>query len=100
MRQHRSTTQAISVQPVPVAGPSYTQLRIRLLGDFALYLDGALVTSVKSARLQSLLAYLLIHRDAPQTRQHVAFLFWPDSSEAQSQSNLRHLLHSLQRALP
>jgi predicted ATPase/DNA-binding SARP family transcriptional activator len=100
MRQHRSTTQAISVQPVPVAGSSYTQLRIRLLGDFALYLDGVLVTSVKSARLQSLLAYLLIHRDAPQTRQHVAFLFWPDSSEAQSQSNLRHLLHSLQRALP
>jgi DNA-binding SARP family transcriptional activator len=53
-----------------------------------------------SARAESLLAYLLLHRDAPQPRQHLAFLLWPDSSEAQAQTNLRKVLHTLRRALP
>src|SRR5439155_15661346 len=33
-------------------------------------------------------------------RQHLAFLLWPDSIEAQARTNLRHLLHLLRRALP
>ncbi len=45
-------------------------------------------------RMQSLLAYLLLHRHTQQNRQHVAFLFWPDLSEAQSRNNLRQVLHS------
>ena len=53
-----------------------------------------------SARAESLLAYLLLHREAPQTRQRLAFLLWPDSSEPQARTNLRHLLHVLRRALP
>ena len=52
------------------------------------------------ARAESLLAYLLLHRDAPQPRQRLAFLLWPDSSEAQARTNLRHVLHTLRRALP
>ena len=64
-------------------------MHFRLLGDFALSLDHTPV-AVRSSRLQSLLAYLLLHRDAPQPRQHIAYLFWPDSSEAQAQSNLRN----------
>ena len=46
-----------------------------------------------SARAESLLAYLLLHREAPQPRQRLAFLLWPDSSEPQARTNLRHLLH-------
>src|SRR5215212_11434025 len=53
-----------------------------------------------SARAESLLAYLLLHRDAPQPRQHLAFLLWPDSAEPQARTNLRHLLHTLRHALP
>ncbi len=53
-----------------------------------------------SPRLQSLLAYLLIHRAAPQTRQQIAFLFWPETSDAQAQTNLRQLLHTLKRRFP
>jgi DNA-binding SARP family transcriptional activator len=53
-----------------------------------------------SPRLQSLLAYLLLHRDAPQSRAHLAFLFWPESTEAQAQTNLRNLLYHLRHALP
>ena len=75
-------------------------LHIHLLGDFRLVHGEEPVTSVKPARLQALLAYLLLHRDAPQLRHHVAFLFWPDSTEAQALTNLRNLLHLLRRALP
>ncbi|GIV96621.1 MAG: hypothetical protein KatS3mg057_1278 [Herpetosiphonaceae bacterium] len=33
------------------------------------------LVAVNTSRLQSLLAYLLLHRDAPQPRQQLAFLF-------------------------
>ncbi|MEZ4610129.1 MAG: hypothetical protein R2838_07755 [Caldilineaceae bacterium] len=42
-----------------------TTLQIRLLDTFELRSNGALVTTVDSARLQSLLAYLLLHRSSP-----------------------------------
>lgn len=77
-----------------------SQIQIRLLGDFDLAYDSNVVEGVDKPRLQSLLAYLLIHRDAAQSRQHLAFLFWPDSSEAQAHTNLRNLLHLLRHALP
>ncbi len=58
------------------------------------------MTSVNSPRLQSLLAYLVLHRHAPQPRRYLAFLLWPDSSETQARTNLRNLLHTLRQALP
>jgi DNA-binding SARP family transcriptional activator len=75
-------------------------LQIQLLGSFQLRADGALLTTVNQARQQSLLAYLLLHRQAPQPRQHVAFRLWPDSSEAQAKTNLRRELYHLRRLLP
>src|SRR2546422_495143 len=75
-------------------------LHIRLLGDFSLFYGDQQVTSLNSTRLQSLLAYLVLHRDVPQHRQHLAFLFWPDATEAQARNNLRQLLHQLRQALP
>jgi DNA-binding SARP family transcriptional activator len=75
-------------------------LHVQLLGDFRLVHNGAPITNVRSQRQQSLLAYLAMHGSAPQSRQQLAFLFWPDSSEAQSRTNLRNLLHQLRRDLP
>jgi len=75
-------------------------LHVHLLGDFRLAHGEDPVTSVNTSRLQSLLAYLMMHRDAPQSRHHTAFLFWPDSTEAQALTNLRNLLHHLRHALP
>lgn len=75
-------------------------LHITLLGDFSLTYGDQVVTAVNTARLQSLLAYLVLHRTAPQNRRHLAFLFWPDSAEGQARSNLRNLLHLLRHALP
>ena len=75
-------------------------LHIQLLGDFRLTSESGPVQNFSSSRLQTLLAYLLVHRHAPQPRQHVAFLLWPDSSEPQARTNLRVLLKELRRALP
>ena len=74
--------------------------QIQLLGDFRLTWDDLPAQGLNTPRLQSLLAYLALHRDAPQLRQRIAFLFWPDSSEAQARNNLRQLLHALRGAQP
>ncbi len=76
------------------------KLRIELLGDFRLTLDDTPVTSVNSPRLQALLAYLVLHRHAPQPRSQIAFTFWSDTTEAQAHNNFRQLLFDLRRALP
>ncbi|MBV7331042.1 AAA family ATPase [Chloroflexi bacterium TSY] len=75
-------------------------LQIVLLGSFQLYYDNKAVTTFESPRLQSLLAYLVLHRDAPQPRQQIAYHFWPVSSESQARTNLRKLFLQLRRALP
>lgn len=55
---------------------------------------------ISSPRLQALLAYLALHAGQAQPRRRLAFLLWPDSSEAQAQTNLRTVLHRSQLALP
>ncbi len=75
-------------------------LTVRLLGEVDLRLGRERVPGLDSPRLKSLLAYLLLHRHAPQARSRLAFLHWPDSTEAQARTNLRQLLHHLRRALP
>jgi DNA-binding SARP family transcriptional activator len=84
---------------------THAPLRIRLFGELDLRLGGepgeqTFLPPLESARAGSLLAYLLVHRDAPQPRRHLAFLLWPDSSEAQARTNLRHVLHTLRHSLP
>lgn len=84
-------------------GPLVTvssKLHIGLLGDFRLVYDDESVAAVSGARLQSLLAYLVLASEARHRREHVAFTFWPDSTEEQARTNLRQLLHRLRQALP
>jgi DNA-binding SARP family transcriptional activator len=75
-------------------------LHIQLLGNFRLTYGDSVLTTISAQRMQALLAYLLLHADAPQSRQHLAFLLWPASSESQARSNLRKLLYQLRQALP
>ncbi|GIK36226.1 MAG: SARP family transcriptional regulator [Chloroflexota bacterium] len=78
---------------VPVLG-------VQLLGGFNLIYDAVPITGVNSARLQSLLAYLILHADTPQQRQHLAFILWPDTTESQARNNLRQFFYQLRHALP
>lgn len=63
------------------------KLHIHLLGDFRLVYADAPVSQLNAPRLQALLAYLVLHREAPQPRHHLAFQLWPDTSEAQARTN-------------
>ena len=77
-----------------------TSLSFRLLGDFRIAIDDQPLNVALMPRLQELLAFLCLHRDAPQTRQTIAFLFWPDVNEDQARTNLRKLLLHLRQTLP
>jgi len=76
------------------------EVHLQLLADFCLTYAGKPVTAIDTPRLRALAAYLALHRHAPQPRQHLAFRFWPDSSEAQALTNLRKQLLYLRSALP
>ena len=75
-------------------------LHIQLFGDFALTYNGAPLPGFNTPKLQLLLAYLVLHRDAPQARQALAYLFWPDSNDSQARTNLRNAIHLLRNTLP
>ncbi len=79
-------------------------LQIWLLGEFHLVYTQAAgpgqITPLNTPRLQSLLAYLILHRNAPQPRRQIAFALWPDLPESRARANLRKLFHQLQQALP
>jgi DNA-binding SARP family transcriptional activator len=72
-------------------------LWVQLLGNFALTYRDKLFKSLTAPRLQTLLAYLVLHAGTPQPRRQIAFLFWPDSDESQSRTNLRKLIYDLRQ---
>jgi DNA-binding SARP family transcriptional activator len=76
------------------------RLEVRVLGEVRIRWGDRELPPFESARAESLLAYLLLHRGAPQPREWLAFMLWPDSSEQQARTNLRHVLHTLRGALP
>ncbi len=76
---------------------AFRTLHIHLLGGFRLEEEAEMPPALAQPRLQFLLAYLLLHRQAPVSRQQLAFALWPDSTEEQAYSNL---LHRLRAALP
>jgi DNA-binding SARP family transcriptional activator/tetratricopeptide (TPR) repeat protein len=83
-----------------VAEGSGELLRVRLLGGLDLHHGERCLGPISSARARSLIGYLVLHAGAAQTRQHLAFLLWPDSSEDQARTNLRNVLHALRHGVP
>jgi DNA-binding SARP family transcriptional activator len=75
-------------------------LSIQLFSEFRLRFGDEDPVSLESARAESLLTLLVLDRGRPRSRQHLAFRLWPDSTEGQALTNLRHLLHTLRRAVP
>jgi DNA-binding SARP family transcriptional activator len=77
-----------------------TPIRIELLGTLRFTFGQSLITSVNTNRMRSLLAFLVLHGESMQSREQLASLLWPESTDAQARTNLRQLLHNLRRALP
>ncbi len=76
------------------------RLQLYLLGPFRLLQGDEPVAGFDQARLQHLLAYLVLHRHTPVSRQQLAYIFWPDTPDQQARKNLRTLLTRLRQALP
>src|SRR5215213_11559578 len=75
-------------------------LEVHLLGGFHIQLNGETLSTLIQSRQQSLLAYLILHAGSPQARQHIAFCFWPDSTEERAYGSLRFTIHQLRRTCP
>jgi predicted ATPase len=73
---------------------------VQLLGAFRVALSAESLDGLNSGRLQSFIAFLALNRDTTHLRQRLAYLFWPDSNEAQARNNLRQLLYALRHAAP
>jgi DNA-binding SARP family transcriptional activator/tetratricopeptide (TPR) repeat protein len=73
-------------------------LHVSLLGEQAITEDGTGIQA-RSSRAIALVAFLAAHAGAPQSRQHIAGVFWPDSTDAQALTNLRRELHHLRQIL-
>lgn len=75
-------------------------LTVHLFGSFRLKNSRLEDIPLNSARLQSLLAFILLHRQGPISRQTLSAVFWPNTSDTQSRTNLRNLLYQLRQTLP
>src|SRR5436305_13064699 len=73
-------------------------LRVRLLGDLGLELDGVRIEPPVSRRARSLLGLLALDR-RQHPRPQLAARFWPDVLDDSARTSLRSALAALRRAL-
>ncbi len=74
------------------------QLRIKLLGQYAIQHDGRPLDEL-STKAAEMLCYLFLHRDRPHTRETLAEVLWADIPAERAQKYFRQTLWQLQSAL-
>jgi len=72
---------------------------VRLFGVLEIKIDEQPVTGLRTDKVRALLAYLLVERAHPHTREALAELLWPDQSPDAALHNLRQALSTLRKAL-
>lgn len=88
-----SPTDLLPTEPSP-------GLQIQLFSGFSLRYGDDVVASFTNERSQVLLAYLVLHRQVPHSRQQLACALYPDIFDSQSRTALRKGLYNLRQALP
>src|SRR5829696_8598196 len=73
-------------------------LRVRVLGELELEIDGVPVEPPSSRRARSLLGLLAVDRRM-HARSELAARFWPDVLDESARTSLRSALSALRRAL-
>ena len=73
-------------------------LRVRLVGELRIDLDGCRLDAPASRRARSLLAWLAYHPGL-HARTRVAAVFWPDVLDQSARASLRTTLTTLRRSL-
>ncbi len=74
-------------------------LKIHLLGQFQVSLNGESVSSFVSDKARALLAYLAVEGDHPQRRDILAHLLWPNKTDNRARANLRQVLANLRKVI-
>lgn len=74
-------------------------LSLRLLGAFAVSLDGQSVETFATDKERALLAYLAVEADRPHRRDELSTLLWPDLPAEKARNNFRVTLHRLRQAV-
>ena len=80
----------------PTNGP----LRFALFGRLHIASGDHVTLDLAGHEAAKLLAYLLLHRDRPHWREHLAHQLWDDGSTRDSLKHLRHALWKLHAAVP
>ncbi len=75
-------------------------LAIRLFGHTEMSVDGTPFKFATPRRSLHVLAYLLLNRTAPVTREYLAFLIYPDDDEVAARTKLRATLSDMPKILP
>ena len=75
-------------------------LRLYLLGMLDIRCDGQPLPKPPTLKSQSLLAYLILHRDQPQPRERLADLFWGDRPARKARGSLTTAVWHIRRCLP
>ncbi len=73
---------------------------IRFFGHARFEIGTAISSFRVPPRAIAVLAYLIVHRDAPVDRRFLAEMFWPDDDANDARANLRRHLHVLAHTLP
>jgi DNA-binding SARP family transcriptional activator/tetratricopeptide (TPR) repeat protein len=77
---------------------SHPVLHVQMLGGFSFHLDAGPAPSRLSRSSASLLAFLILHRDRPQTRDLLAGRFWSDLAEDKARRRLSNALWQVNKA--
>jgi DNA-binding SARP family transcriptional activator/tetratricopeptide (TPR) repeat protein len=74
-------------------------LHVRVLGEQTITDGRTASVRIRSSRTVALVGFLAAHAGSPQTRQRIAGLFWPESTDGQALTNLRRELHNLRQII-
>ncbi len=75
-------------------------LEVRLFGQPEIAVDGRAFRLATPRKSLQVLAYLVMHRAAPVSREYLAFLLWPDEEEGVARTRLRSTVNDLLRVMP
>ncbi len=75
-------------------------LAFRMLGPFEVRCGGRPLPLPPTLSSQSLLAYLVMHRERPQPRFRLASLFWGERPERKARASLSTALWHIRHCLP
>jgi hypothetical protein len=91
-------SQAESIERSSTGVGAMSMLKAYLFGKFCIRSGDHFWQGPEGCKAKELLCYLLIHRAAPQNREHLASVLWSDNTTSQSKKYLRQVLWQLHSA--